>query len=289
MVIFDLNNYKKSETDPSIYQNKFSEIRNTYSNYTFIFTDGSKDNDKVGCAAVFPEEELKCRLSSQASIYTAELSAIILALENIRQHNIKYSVVCSDSLSCLQAIQSMNFKNPIVVNIFKLLSELNDSGQFVNFCWVPGHSGIQGNEKADAAAKSSLTLPITNFNIPFTDLKCFINQHICTQWQRAWDAATENKLHTIKPQLGEWPSSSRLVRREEVILSRLRIGHTYFTNSYLLKGEAQPECVGCQCPMTIKHVLLDCVEFDWSRQHHFNVASLRVLFQEKYLNSLFDF
>ena len=192
-------------------------------------------------------------------------------------------------MSSLQAIQSRNFKNPLVVNIFNLLSTLHGSGHFVHFCWVPGHSGIQGNEKADSAAKSSLTLPITNFNVPFTDLKCFINQYIRSEWQRNWDGATTNKLHEFKQQLGEWPSSSRLVRREEVILSRLRIGHTYLTNAYLLKGELQPECVGCQCPLTIKHVLLHCVEFDWSRQNHFNVDSLGNLFQERYINSIFCF
>ena len=289
MMIFDLKNYKKSETDPLTFQNRFLEIRNNYENYCFVFTDGSKDGDKVGCAAVLPEDELKCRLSSHASIYTAELNAIILALENIQQRNIKYSVICSDSLSSLQAIQSRNFKNPLVVNIFNLLSTLHGSGHFVHFCWVPGHSGIQGNEKADSAAKSSLTLPITNFNVPFTDLKCFINQYIRAQWQRTWNAATENKLHAIKPKLGEWPSSCRLVRREEVILSRLRIGHSYFTNSYLLKREVQPECVGCHCPLTVKHILLECVEFDWSRQHHFDVDSLSTLFQEKFLNSLFAY
>ena len=125
--------------------------------------------------------------------------------------------------------------------------------------------------------------------IPFTDLKYFINQYIRSEWQRCWDAAISNKLHTFKPQLGVWPSSSRHVRREEVILSRLRIGHSYFTNSYLLKGEMQPECIGCQCPLTIKHILLECIEFDWSRQHLFNVTSLEDLFQEKYLDAIFTF
>ena len=32
----------------------------------------------------------------------------------------------------------------------------------------------------------------------------------------------------LKPILGEWPSGFRISRKEEVVLSRLRIGHTYF-------------------------------------------------------------
>ena len=33
--------------------------------------------------------------------------------------------------------------------------------------------------------------------------------------------------------------------RVEVILARLRMGHTYITNSHLLKRDDQPWCVGC--------------------------------------------
>jgi len=31
--------------------------------------------------------------------------------------------------------------------------------------------------------------------------------------------------------------------------------------SNLLSGEAQPECAHCECPLTVKHFLLECVAF----------------------------
>ena len=46
-----------------------------------------------------------------------------------------------------------------------------------------------------------------------------------------------NKLHSIKPSLGEWQPNYRIDRKEEVILARLRIGHTFITHSFLLKVE----------------------------------------------------
>ena len=47
-----------------------------------------------------------------------------------------------------------------------------------------------------------------------------------------------NKLHSIKPSLGEWQPNYRIDRKEEVTLARLRIGHTFITHSFLLKGGA---------------------------------------------------
>ena len=69
-----------------------------------------------------------------------------------------------------------------------------------------------------------------------------------------WDTAVDNKLHSIKPILSEWRPAYKLDRKEEVVLTRLRIGHSYANHSYLLKGEEQPMCIPCDAPFTIKHV-----------------------------------
>ena len=45
-----------------------------------------------------------------------------------------------------------------------------------------------------------------------------------------FSSCPENKLLKIKPTLGEWTPALRNSRREEFILSRLRIGHTYFSH-----------------------------------------------------------
>ena len=39
------------------------------------------------------------------------------------------------------------------------------------FCWVPSHTGIVGNEKADSAAKSALELPHAKVGVPYIDFK----------------------------------------------------------------------------------------------------------------------
>ena len=39
------------------------------------------------------------------------------------------------------------------------------------------------------------------------------------------------------PSLGVWQPNYRIDRKEEVTLARLRIGHTFITHSFLLKGD----------------------------------------------------
>ena len=94
---------------------------------------------------------------------------------------------------------------------------------------------ISGNERADSAAKAALQKDVSNCLISYTDTYQYISQYVRDMWQREWDMAV-NKLHATKPLIGEQPSAYRSVRRDEVVLSRLRLGHSYLTHSYLLKG-----------------------------------------------------
>ena len=138
--------------------------------------------------------------------------------------------------------------------------------------------GIGGNEEADKAAKASLSQQESRIKLPFTDFKPLINQFIHSKWQTSWNNTVHDKLFSIKPSLGESPFAYRSVRREEVILARCRIGHTRLTHSYLLQREEQPECVFCLEPLTVKHLLLDCVDLALVRQQHFTVGTMNQLF-----------
>ena len=72
-------------------------------------------------------------------------------------------------------------------------------------------------------AKSALDLPRVNVGVPYTDFKQHINQHILSTWQSDWNSAVANKLHSVKPVLGDWQSSYRQCKKDEVVLCRARI------------------------------------------------------------------
>ena len=98
-----------------------------------------------------------------------------------------------------------------------------------------------GNERADKSGeKKALQTRISNTKIPYTDLKPLINKFIIKKWQKSWDDQTKKKLHHIQDTIGEWPAGYWRNRKEEVIISRLCIGHTHITHSHLLKGEDPP-------------------------------------------------
>ncbi|MPD05200.1 hypothetical protein E2C01_100931 [Portunus trituberculatus] len=47
-------------------------------------------------------------------------------------------------------------------------------------------------------------------------------------------------------------------RRAQTLLARLRIGHTYLTQKYLLTRAPQPYCDDCLVPLTVLHLLVEC-------------------------------
>ena len=81
----------------------------------------------------------------------------------------------------------------------------------------------------------------------------------------------------------------RNIRREEVVLARLRLGHTRVTHSYLLQGEELPQCVGCDAPFTVRHFLLECGDFAQVRNNCFHVDNMKELFQDIHIESIMTF
>ena len=122
----------------------------------------------------------------------------------------------------------------------------------LTFWWVPSHVGIHGNELADRAASHAAThnticrrhIPdvIQLGHLPANDFYSQLKQGFFNCWQECWsDDRRGAKLRSIKPLLGKWSSSCRKSRHQEVVLARLRIGHTNVTHSYLMAKE-DPLC-----------------------------------------------
>ncbi len=211
-VIFDLSQHTKATTDPSIFKSLFLEVKDRYSTYTPLFTDGSKDGDRVAAAASVPEGDLQSRLPDKSSIFSAELRAILLALDFAEISWRKQFILFSDSLSSLQALYNMKLEHPLIRQVIELHHLLLSSGKDIIFCWLPSHTGIKGNDRADSAAKTALELPTSNFPVCYHDFKSSINSFISDTMQTRWDLLTDNKLHAVKPTLGEWTPGYRRVR-----------------------------------------------------------------------------
>ena len=159
-----------------MFKGKFFELRSEFSHHIEIYTDESKNGIRTAAAVVAPNSVKTVRLPDKASIFTAEIHALDMALDIIRRTKSKDYMVFSDSLSSLQAIESCKVKNLLILKILKDHSQLINSAKSITFCWIPSHVDIRGNEDADIAAKAGLDVAITNMRFPVSDLLTCVNQ-----------------------------------------------------------------------------------------------------------------
>jgi len=74
----------KSNTPPEIFKRRFYELCHEFKNYYRIFTDGSKEGNRVAAAVVHRDNTECVRLPDTASIFRAELYALLLAIDVVR-------------------------------------------------------------------------------------------------------------------------------------------------------------------------------------------------------------
>jgi len=88
--------------------------------------------------------------------YSAELYTIKLALLHIPKMHYHSHILFSNSMSSLQAVASKRMEHPIILDIFIHYNNLLSKNHNLIFCWIPSHSGIKGNTRADQEAQLAL-------------------------------------------------------------------------------------------------------------------------------------
>ena len=248
-------------------QYEFHEFQAKYAEFVFVFTDGSKTAGGVGCAYVHGERCEGFKLPAQCSVFTAEAVAIYQALLYVTENLIPKCVISTDSLSVFSALQSSSSSHPTVIDILEASHQLLESGCELIFLWVPGHCGITGNDMADIQAKGAIQ---SNRRLDVVvgpkEYHCTLHLAIRNLFSQFWHAySPHTTLKLVKEEVGQWDTCNRKNRREEVVLCRMRLGHTRYTHGYLLDREPRPECDSCACPRSVNHLLIECPVFEDQR------------------------
>ena len=205
------------------------------------------------------------------------------ALEIVNEHPPQKFVIFSDSHSAIEAIQNYCPKNPLVQEIKYFFHKLYEEGKNIEICWIPAHVGVRGNEEADKAAKEAISKNRSQIKVPVSDFLPTIKQFIFKKWQRIWNEEQEdNKLKQIKPNVECWKSSHQGNRHIEVILSRLRIGHTLLTHGYLMNTphDPVPTCTQCRTILTVEHIFIECPIFQRQRTQSIGNKTLKEILAE---------
>ena len=92
---------------------------------------------------------------------------------------------------------------------------------------------------------------------------------------RKWNNINNKKLRNMKSSITLWSTSLHRNRCWEVILARLRLGHTRLTHGYLMENSRPPTCSVCNTTITVEHILISCARYKTKRE---------VVFKDHYTN-----
>ncbi|KAB0798115.1 hypothetical protein PPYR_09108 [Photinus pyralis] len=239
-----MRSYEKNETAKT--QQIFSEILHKHPHDVALYTDASRSSSGVACAVVGNDLKHIYKLNDDTSVFTAELYSIKKAIQIIPTLtvNIRKAVICTDSLSSIVAINQMYSSNPIIQEIQETITKLKDKSVDIIIIWTPSHCDIQGNEEADFAARDGATsCQLVKTFLLANDLKAKYKNQLKQKWNRHWNLQA-TVLQTFEKTINR-TTYTHLRRKDEVLLRRLRIGHTNITHNYLLNRTDQPICEVC--------------------------------------------
>lgn len=232
-----------------------------------VYTDGSKQEGKVGYAAVARDTDggstilVRKRMEDHNSVFQAEMAAIAQAVQWCRENIEQGSRVdiCSDSKSALQAITTSIHRDPTALAIYKDLCRVREANVDVRLRWVKAHVGIPGNEEADAEAKRATRLDErTRHAKPRSAARNHSRSRGHAAWQEDWNTTDRGRpTHRVLPRVGTTPHD---LSPEAV---QMITGHGRFNSFYCrFNLRAVPETCICtlQEPDTPDHVMWRCTD-----------------------------
>lgn len=124
------------------------------------------------------------------------------------------------------------------------MREVTQRGTEISLMWDPAHTGIPTNEKVDKLSKKAMEKENIDGNIRVSKAKgkSIVRRRINLKWQQDWEQESKGRhLFSISRRVNESIKdfTRDWKRTDKIIISRLRIGHTYFNSTLFLLGKHQ--------------------------------------------------
>ena len=155
-------------------------------------------------------------------------------------------VLFSDALSVIQAL--LKPRNKDLRDLASALHALRQSTEKTVIKWIPSHYNIPGNEEAERLAKEEGTLLQEKQPVSYEEAKTMVKEKQRGRWLQQ------------RPDFNSRDSSYQLSREDQVIIMRLRTGHSRPRHNMFTKfrnGESSAYHCGASL-LTMEHFLQDC-------------------------------
>lgn len=266
---------------------------NSYKNTFHVYTDGSKNYNIVGLGIYFEEtgEIIHKEYNRNITIKTTELIAIYLAIKLSIVMKKKNIVIFTDSKSsCLSLENYIKNKNrKIKLYEQKIVDLLNKHIEYkIWIQWIPAHIGVDGNERADKAAKvnnlNEETISLnTQIHLPHEEAIEICKQEIHEIWKKEFKersltkgAFYEKIIKEPKKQI--WFKKKDLNSAQLKQAIRIRSGHTYDKQFlYLMKIEDNNICNTCKSIENAEHIIKHCKKYTLTRTNYTNIVNKSII------------
>lgn len=207
-------------------------------------------------------------MGKYATVFQAEVHAIELCARENMLRNLKHKkiYIMSDSQAALKALQSRQIKSKLVWDCIQILNKLSTTNK-VSIQWVPGHSGIEGNEIADRLAGEGSSVNLIGPE-PYCGLSKCVYKSTIQDWSIAKTKSNWDQISELRHSKEVIPSVSKnktkqllqLSRRQLKIITEIMTGHGHFNKHLFNLRISQTDiCRFCNDDKeTGEHIICKC-------------------------------
>ena len=239
----------------------FDELNSKFPEHIQIHIGSASTKNNKGIAILLPENLMILKkFPSWYSNQSCKEQAILEALDFINQQEHRKFIIHTESLLIIESINKKNTNKILISKIIDKLYILRKKKFEIIVC-LNSIINIEATQSAKQACCLIYSNPTRVLHNKFIKI---INHTTKCGWNEEWKTLN-TKLHSIRQSIFDQNPATHLPRKSQKVITRLRIGHTQLTHSYLINKEERKLCNLCNCFISTDHLLVHCLKYTAER------------------------